>query len=293
MAKNKKKVFAETVLCALTILFGVALYALGFDLFWKPQDLNGGGTSGLSLLIVHVTGFGTVGLINFLLNVPLFIADRAKLGRRFFWGSVIGMTGISFFFDLFDRIPKPAIDEPLLGVVYGALICGVGIGILFKAGASGGGSDILIRLIKMRYQNASAGQIGLILDGIVIVLTAIVFQDIQKALYSGIAIFIYSKVFDAVLYSFDYSRVALIISPKHEEIAQAVVNEMHRGVTLLEGEGFYSHNHTKVIMTAIRNKQLADLKRLVVEVDPNAFVIIQDSHQILGEGFARYSKTGL
>lgn len=277
----------------LTILLGVALYAAGFDLFWKPQGLNGGGSSGLALILVHITGFGTVGLLNFIINVPLYIAGYAKIGRRFFVGSVIGMLGVSAFLDLFDKIPVPVIDEPLLGAVYGAVLGGLGIGLVFRSGASSGGSDIVIRLLRIRHQNASAGTLNLILDAIVITLTAIVFKDIQKGLYSGVAIFIYSKVFDGVLYSFDYSRVALIVSEKYEEIAHAVGTQMHRGVTLLEGEGYYSHKHTKVVMTAIRNRQLTDLKKVVAEVDPHAFVIIQDSHQILGEGFAKNSKTAL
>ena len=290
---EQKRSIKDEIVWALMIIVGVGGYALGFDLFYKPQNFNCGGTSGLSLLIVHLTGIGSVGLFNLLLNVPLFIAGRAKLGKRFFWGSCIGMLAVSVELDLFDRLPKPKVDEPLLAAAYGALICGVGIGIVVRAGATGGGSEILIRLLKMRHQNISVGKIGLILDAVIIILNAVVFQDIQKALYSGIACFIYSKVFDAIIYSFDYSRVALIISPKHEEIAQTIVSNMHRGVTLLEGEGYYSKNHTKVVMTAIRNKQLAELKQHVVEVDPNAFVIIQDSHQILGEGFAHYSKTGL
>lgn len=290
---NKKNSAQNGVLWVLTIVVGVACYAIGFDFFYKPQAFNCGGTSGLSLLLVHVLGIGSVGLFNFLMNIPLFIAGRAKLGRRFFWGSCIGMLTISVFLDVFDQFPKPKVEEPLLAAVYGAVICGVGIGLVVRAGATGGGSEILIRLIKMRHQEVSVGRIGLILDVVIILLNALVFRDIQKALYSGIACFIYSKVFDAVIYSFDYSRVALIISPKHEEIAQTIVDNMHRGVTLLEGEGFYSKNHTKVVMTAIRNKQLTELKQHVVEVDPNAFVIIQDSHQILGEGFAHYSKTGL
>ncbi len=292
MKSNFAKV-RDTAVWVLTILIGVACYGIGFDLFYKPQGFNCGGTSGLALIIVHLTGIGTVGLINFLINVPLFIAGRAKLGRRFFWGSCIGMLAISAFLDIFDQLPKPNVEEPLLAAVYGAVIAGVGIGLVVRAGATGGGSEILIRLLKMKYQNLSVCRIGLIFDTVIILINALVFQDIQKALYSGIAVFIYSKVFDAVIYSFDYSRVALIISPKHEEIAQAVVSDMHRGVTMLEGEGYYSKNHTKVVMTAIRNKQLPELKQLVVGVDPDAFVIIQDSHQILGEGFAHYSKTGL
>jgi uncharacterized membrane-anchored protein YitT (DUF2179 family) len=291
--ENKKYSFTENLVWILTILAGIALYALAFDLFWKPSALNGGGVSGLSLIIVRVTGIGTVGLFNFIINVPLFIAGRAKLGRRFFWGSCVGMLAASVFLDLFDRIPKPPVDTPLLAAIYGGVIGGLGVGLMIRAGASAGGSDILVRLIKMRHQNASVGTISMIIDTVIVILNAVVFKDIQTALYSGVSIYIYSKVFDAVIYSFDYSRVALIISKKYEHIAHAVTENMHRGVTLLEGEGYYTHEQTKVVMTAISNKQLTELKELVTQVDPDAFMIIQDSHQILGEGFKKYSKTNL
>ena len=294
MAERIKKFdFKQNLIWVLTILIGSALYSLGFDLFWKPAALNGGGVSGLALIIVKVTGFASVGLLNFIINIPLFIAGRAKLGNRFFIGSCIGMLFSSLTLDLFDRISVPQLDNVFLPVIYGGLICGLGIGLIIRAGASAGGSDILIRLIKMKYQNASVGTISLIIDCSIILLNALVFKDIQTALYSGISVFIYSKVFDAVIYSFDFSRVALIISKNHDSIAQSISEHLHRGVTFLEGEGYYTREHTRVVMTALPNKQLPELKQLVTEADPHAFIIIQDSHNILGEGFQKYSKTNL
>ncbi len=288
----KNKVMKEAV-WVLTILAGAALYSIGFDLFWKPAALNGGGVSGLSLIIFKITGFASVGIINFLINVPLFVAGRAKLGNRFFIGSCIGMLFSSVTLDLFDRIDPPQLDNIFLPIIYGGIVCGLGVGLIVRAGATAGGSDILIRLIKMKRQNASVGTISLCIDICIILLNAVVFKDIQTALYSGISVFIYSKVFDAVIYSFDYSRVALIISKHHEEIAEVIAEKLQRGVTLLDGEGYYTHEHTKVVMTALRNKQLPELKQLVTGVDPDAFIIIQDSHNILGEGFQKYSKTNL
>ncbi|MBP3729228.1 MAG: YitT family protein [Lachnospiraceae bacterium] len=294
MRKILKKIdFKKDLIWVLTILIGSALYSLGFDLFWKNASLNGGGVSGLALVIVKITGFASVGVLNFIINIPLFIAGRAKLGNRFFFGSCLGMLFSSITLDLFDRIHAPALDNVLLPVIYGGIVCGFGIGLIVRAGASAGGSDILIRLVKMKYQNASVGTISMIIDCCVILLNALVFRDIQTALYSGISVFIYSKVFDAVIYSFDFSRVALIISKDHEAIAKTISEHLHRGVTFLEGEGYYTREHTRIVMTALPNKQLPELKQLVTEADPNAFVIIQDSHNILGEGFQKYSKTNL
>ena len=293
MAVLTKNRFMKEAVWVLTILAGAALYSVGFDLFWKPAALNGGGVSGLSLVIFKVTGFASVGVINFLINVPLFVAGRAKLGNRFFIGSCLGMLFSSITLDLFDRLPAPKLDNIFLPIIYGGIVCGLGVGLIVRAGATAGGSDILIRLIKMRRQNASVGTISLCIDTCIILLNALIFRDIQTALYSGISVYIYSKVFDAVIYRFDYSRVALIISKNHKEIADVIADKMHRGVTFLEGEGYYTHEHTKVVMTAMPNKQLPELKQLVTGVDPNAFIIIQDSHNILGEGFQKYSKTNL
>jgi uncharacterized membrane-anchored protein YitT (DUF2179 family) len=130
-------------------------------------------------------------------------------------------------------------------------------------------------------------------DLVVVALTGIVLKNIQLALYSGVAIFVTGRVIDAVVYSFDYSRVALIITGQYETIAKAITEQLDRGVTYLDGEGYYSGKQTKVILTAVKRQQLAELKALVVGIDPDAFVIVQEAHQVLGDGFSRYSQDSL
>lgn len=272
----------------LKITVGCMLFALGFDLFMAPNEINIGGLSGLAMVMVHWVGWGTVGLVSALMNVPLFFLGGKKIGKKFFLGSLVGTLASSLFIDLFAKIPAPQ-TEPLLGALYGGLLAGVGLGIIFIAGASTGGTDIVVRLLKRRYRNVPLGKIILMLDCTVVALTGIVFRDISKALYSGIALYVTSMVVDAVVYSFDYSKVALIISPHYEAVAAAVVKKLDRGVTYLDGQGYYSGRDTKVVLTAIKKQQLAELKELVTTVDPNAFIILQDAHQVLGDGFARYS----
>lgn len=276
----------------LRIIVGTSLFALGFDLFLLPNDINVGGLSGLAMVLVHVLGVGSVGLVTTLINLPLFIIGGKKIGKTFFSGSLIGMLSLSVAIDAFAVLPVPNI-EPLIGALYGGVLCGAGAGIVFMAGASTGGSDIIVRLLKMRYQHIPIGTITICFDAVVAVLTGLVFQDVSSALYSGIAIFITGTVVDAVVYRFDYSKVALIISKKHEEIARAVGDKLQRGATFLHGQGVYSGNETKVVLTAVKRQQIAELKALVVEIDPNAFIIVQEAHQVLGDGFARYSKESL
>lgn len=274
------------------LLLGAAIFSLGFDLFLEPNGLNAGGLTGLAMVLVHVLGFGSVGAATTLMNLPLFILGGKKLGKKFFFGSLVGMLFLSVTIDLFAALPVPPV-EPLLACLYGGVVCGVGLGLIFMSGASTGGSDIVVRLLKLHWQNVPIGVINTVFDACVVILTGFVFRDVEKALYSGVAIFITGKVIDAVVYSFDYSKVALIISPHYEEITKIIAKELDRGATFLNGQGAYTGQEKKVVLTAVKRQQVAELKRLVVEIDPDAFIIVQDAHQVLGDGFARYSKYSL
>ena len=286
-----KNIWQKTSWIFWTIV-GSTIFALGFSLFLMPHDMNAGGISGLAQVVVEILGVGSVGTLSILINMPLFILGGIKIGKRFFAGSLLGMLLSSVLIDLFAMIP-PVDMEPLLCVLYGGAVCGLGLGVVFISGTSTGGSDILVRLLKLKYRNVPIGQIALYFDLVVVTLTGIVFHDISKALYTGIAVFVTSQVVDAVVYRFDYSKVALIISSEYEAIAQAIGKELYRGATFLHGEGTYSHNQTKVVLTAVKKQQLAELKEVVIRIDPKAFIIVQEAHQVLGDGFSRYSKESL
>lgn len=273
-------------------VFGSAVFALGFSMFLEPNDMSAGGISGLALVFVEVFHVGTIGSISILINLPLFILGGLKIGKRFFAGSMLGMLLSSMMIDSFSCFAIPDL-EPLLAVLYGGVICGLGLGVVFVSGTSTGGSDILVRLLKLRYRNVPIGQISMVFDGIVVLLTGIVFQDISKALYTGVTVFLCGKVIDGVVYNFDYSKVALIISSQYEELAHQIGLQLDRGATFLHAEGSYSHAPTKVVLAAVKKQQVAELKELVVHIDPNAFIIVQEAHQVLGDGFSRYSKESL
>ena len=280
------------ILDVLKTVVGCAAFGLGFSLFLKPNDLNGGGISGLAMVIQHILGVGSVGTITAIINLPLFLLAGMKVGKKFFWGSLLGMVLLSTFIDLFALLPIPE-TESLVGALYGGVICGFGGGLVFSSGFSTGGSDIVVRLVKKKWQYIPLGIITTCFDLGVAVLTAVVFGNINQALYCGVAIFVTGRVVDAVVYSFDYSKVALIVTKKHEEVAQRLGKELHRGATFLDGEGSYSRNKTKVVLTAVKRQQIADMKKIVVEIDPDAFIIVQEAHQVLGDGFTRYSKDSL
>lgn len=273
-------------------ILGSAVFALGFSLFLQPNEISPGGISGLALVIVGVVGIGSVGTLSILINLPLFILGGIKIGRRFFCGSLLGMLISSVLIDVFSAVPMPPM-EPLISALYGGVICGLGLGVVFICGTSTGGSDIVVRLLKLKYRDVPIGQISMCFDAVVAVLTGIAFQDIAKALYTGVAVFITGKVVDAVVYRFDYSKVALIITREYDAVAEAIGKKLDRGATFLNGEGTYSHVPTKVVLTAVKKQQITDLKELVMAIDPDAFVIVQEAHQVLGDGFSRYSKQAL
>lgn len=286
-----KRIWEKTGWILSTVL-GSAIFSLGFSLFLQKNDINSGGISGLAMVIEEQLGVGSVGSLSVLINFPLFLLAGKKIGRQFFLGSLLGLVLSSVLIDVFALIPFQA-PETMISAIYGGVICGMGLGIVFAAGTSTGGSDILIRLLKLHWRNVPIGQISLVIDVTVVALTGIVYHDVSNALYSGIAVFLTSQVLDIVVYRFDYSKVALIISPRYQQIAEAIGTKLDRGATFLHGEGSYSHRQTEVVLAVVKKRQLAELKELVMELDPGAFVIVQEAHQVLGDGFSRYSRNSL
>ena len=286
-----KKIWKKTDWIVLTAL-GSALFALGFSLFLEPNNINGGGISGLAQALAHILGVQNVGILSVLLNLPLFLVGGLRVGKRFFAGSLLGTLLSGFLIDAFALISIGPQDTLVSGI-YGAVLCGLGIGVVFAAGTSTGGSDILVRLLKLRYRNVPIGTISTAFDALVVVLTGIVFRDLSRALYTGVVVFIMGRVMDVVVYRFDYSKVAIIVSDRAEEIAQGICSKLDRGATFLHGQGYYSRQEKNVVLTVVKKRQLAELKELVMECDENAFVIVQEAHQVLGDGFSRYSKDAL
>ena len=268
------------------ITLGCAVFALGFDLFLEPNDLNVGGMSGLAMVLRKLLGFGSIGVLTAMLNVPLFLLGAKKLGTKFLFGSLAGMLLSSLFIDLFAGIPKPG-TEILLDSLYGGLFVGAGLGLVFLAGATTGGSDIAAKLLRRRFRSASLGKVMLVIDLAIITLTGIVFQDLSKTLYSALPLAVSSLVMDQLLYGLDHSTVALIISERYEQVSKAIEIRLDRGATVLDGSGSYTGKPRPVLMSAVRQRELPEVKAIVREIDPDAFVILLPAHQVLGEGFRR------
>ncbi len=292
-----KKIWDKIGWLILTIV-GSSIFGLAYATFLSPNDLNAGGISGLAAVIVQVINpDGTIplvdiGTLTIVINLPLFAIGGVKIGKKFFFGSLVGMTVSSLVMD-YVNLPVPLPEAPMLAALYGAVIGGVGVGLVFMAGTSTGGSDIVVRLVKLKARNMPIGQIAMIFDLFVVSMTGVVFGDIQNALYTGIAAFLTSKVIDIVVYGFDNSKVALVVTREYEKIAELISDKLGRGATYLYSQGTYSKQDGKVVLVAVKRQQIAELKELVTQTDPNAFVIMMDAHQVLGDGFARYTKDSL
>ena len=274
------------------IVVGSAVFSLGFDLFLDPNGISCGGVSGIAMLIVYGADVPwlTVGLLSAAINIPLFFFGYRQIGKYFFFGSMLGMVISSVCFDLFAAVlPVPTV-EPLVASIFGGVMAGAGLGIVFLAGASTGGVDIVARLLKLRLRNFPIGKIILCMDLCTAVAAGIVYREFNNTLYSIVTLVLSSIILDKVVYGMDYAKVALIISDRYEEIGSAITGQLERGVTLLHGEGYYTRSGKNVLLSAVKRSQLAQLKELVISVDPDAFIILQDAHQVLGDGFKRYDR---
>lgn len=289
MKMKEIKSFARS---AALITVGSAMFALAFNMFLQPANINSGGVSGIGQLLSHITGFGSVALWSVILNVPLFLLGLRRIGRNFFIGSLAGLLISSAFLELSLNLPAVEV-EPLLGAIFGGVFVGAGLGLVFLAGASTGGSDIAARLLRPVLPEIPIGRIMMVIDLIIVTLTGIVFGDVSNALYSAVSLYVCSAVIDALIYGFDNSGMAIIISDHYEAIAAAIDKKLERGVTMLDGQGYYTRRDKKVLLSAVKKRQIAELKRLVTDIDPEAFVILADAHQVLGDGFKRYNKMEL
>ncbi len=284
-------------LWVLTTIIGSFIFGAGYAIFLGPNGLNAGGISGLAAIIVQLVNpngtipFISVGVLTIIINLPLFAIGGVKIGKRFFFGSLLGLTVSSL---AIDYLPIGiTLAEPLLAALYGAVVTGFGLGLVFMSGTSTGGSDIVVRLVKLKAKNTNIGVIAMIFDIFVVALTGLVFKNIENALYTGIAAFMCSKVVDMVVYGFDNTKTALIITKDYELVAQRIGDELGRGATYLYSQGTYSLKDSKVVLVAVYPKQVAELKELVVGIDPNAFIILQEAHQVLGDGFSKHTKDSL
>lgn len=280
-----KNTIKKTVKNVLFILIGSAVMGLGYSLFLIPFHLVPGGVSGISIILNYLFKW-PVGLVTITLNIPIFLLSFKFLGKNYVINTLIGMGTSSLFIDFFHEVLKlpRGTENPLLAAIYGGLLLGLGLGLVFKGEASTGGSDV-IGLILNRYTGVSVG-IGIMLtDFFIISASGLVFKNLEAPLYGYIVLFISSKVIDLVLEGWSFSKLVIITSSKTDEITDFILNRLDRSGSALKSRSLYLNKEGEIIITVIHRKQLPELKSFIKKVDPKAFVIINDTYEVLGKGF--------
>lgn len=280
---------AQKVRSCGIITLGAVIYALAFDWFVAPNQIAMGGVTGLAQIVNALVPVLPVGVLSILVNVPLFLAGWRLLGGRLLVSSLYAMAVSSLAIDVIAWMHTFPPMDPILATLYGGAGMGVGLGLVFSQGATAGGTDIIGKLLKLKFPWLPIGKLVMIPDMVVVILAAVVFGTVNAALYGLIQMYLLSKVMDMILYGWDTSRVAYIITDRWEETVQGLL-DMNRGVTLLQGKGAYTGAEKQVLLVAFRQREIVPIKRMLREIDPKAFFIVCDAHEILGEGFGDYQK---
>jgi len=284
---TKEKLFSSRWFQAyFFILIGTISTAAGYVFFVTPYYFVPGGVYGISIVIHHLLGF-PMGLVALCFNIPLTIIGIRILGPRFGIKTIVGFILTAFFIELFTWLAdsKPLVeDQQLLSAVFGATLIGIGVGFLFKAKATVGGSDV-IAMILAKYTRLPLGQLMVMVDSVIVILGLVAFRKWEIPLFSWIILFIMGKVIDVVLQGVSFERALFIISEKHDEIRNKLVNDLKRGGTFINGVGMYNGQEKKIIYTTVSRREVEIIKDYIKEIDPTAFITVLEAYDVIGKGF--------
>jgi uncharacterized membrane-anchored protein YitT (DUF2179 family) len=278
------------------IVIGAFILAVGFVYFISPHRIVPGGVYGIAIVVHYMTqGMFSfcpdgipIGFFGLILNIPLTIIGVKILGPRFGVKTIVGFVLSSVFMDLITYMrvngDAPLVPDILLSCVFGGVLVGFGLGLIFKARATSGGSDIVAMIIA-KYTRIQLGQLMIYVDSTIVLLSLVAFKDWQIPLYSWVVIYITGRAIDLVLEGGDYNKALMIISEKHEDISHKILVDLERGGTYLKGTGMYTGKDKQIIYTIVSRREVAILEEYISTIDPEAFITVMDTHEILGEGF--------
>ena len=273
---NKIKDYMGTIL-------GAAIMAFGISSFLLPNQLSSGGFSGIATITYYLFNI-PMGIMIFVLNIPLFLFAEYKIGKEFFVKSIVGTTSLSIFIDVFDKYP-PITEDRFLACIYGGVIIGLGTAVILKVNSSTGGTEIITNIIKAYNPHISMSRYLTIIDIFVVGLNMIFFKEIEIGLYSAIAIYLYGQLIDIVFEGVYYTKLLFIISDKNEEISDAIKEEAKKGVTGLYGKGMYSNTQKMVLICAASRGDIVKIKNIAKNIDERCFIIVSNAREVLGKGF--------
>ncbi|KYG90670.1 YitT family protein [Metasolibacillus sp. FSL H7-0170] len=283
MNNSEQLTVKDTISEYLFVIVGAAIIAIGFNVFLLPNQVASGGVSGISTILNGLFGWNA-GLVQYAFNIPLFIAGVLILGKKFGVKSFIGTITLPALV-IFTSDWGPWTLNPLLGAIFGGIVVGSGLGLVFKGKASTGGTDLLAQIIT-KFTGLTLGTSVLLIDGVIAVSAALVF-DLEKGLYAIIGLYVTTKTIDIIQLGFSQSKMAYIITTREEEMRDAIYREVNRGVTKLPAFGGYTGEEKTFLMVVVYQTEFTKLKQVVKMVDPTAFVVVSDAYEVLGEGFKR------
>ncbi|MFC4768293.1 YitT family protein [Effusibacillus consociatus] len=286
MKRNRDRVSLTSswVRDMIFVTIGAFLTALSVNWVFVPNQIVTGGLTGIGILLEFALGI-PISATTLLLNIPLFVAGWKMLGGQAFgFKTLYGFVVLAGFIQLTDFFrTTPLTDEPLLACIYGGVLLGGGLGIVFRGRATTGGTDLLARLVQ-KLTGVSPGVLLLVIDGLIIVSAAVMF-NVERILYALVSLFVTGKTIDFIQEGLARSKVAYIISAHHDQIKEGILHSLDRGVTQLEAVGGYTGENRKVLLCVVNQSEVSNLKDLVRSVDSEAFVIVSDAHEVLGKGF--------
>ena len=277
------KKIEKFVLECLGTIFGCIIMAFAISLFLVPNELSSGGFSGIAT-VLHYTLKVPVGATLMCLNVPLFLLAGIRIGKSFFAKSLLGTISLSLFIDFFGKFHSLTSDK-MLAAIYGGVFVGVGTAIILKAHSSTGGSDLLSFLIRRHNKKVEMGKLIILIDTVIVLANVIFLRKIEIGLYSAITIYLMGIMIDIVFEGVFFTKLLIIISDKNELISKQIMEKIGRGATGLYGKGMYRNTEKMILMCAVSRKDIADVKQLIKEIDKEAFIIVTNSREVLGEGF--------
>ncbi len=281
--KNTKNILKT----ALRVISGSHLYAIAIVCFLNPAEIAPGGVTGISIILNHLFEL-PIGTVSILINIPILYAGYRKLGRALVAKTSVALILTSLLIDVVITPLLPVYSgDRLLGSVFGGVLLGTGLGLIFSAGYTTGGTDILSMLLRLKFPHLRIGLAILIIDCFVLAASVLIFEDIETGLYGIIALFCSGKLVDSMVYYGDSSRIAFIVTSRHKEVSEAILIKLDRGITLINAEGGFTGETRKIIMCAVRHREFSKLKDTVFETDSNAFLTASVSDGIYGEGFFR------
>ncbi len=282
---ERKKAFKMIWNYVVITVFSLT-YAVGISLFLDPNNLAPGGVSGVSIMLSRITPIPT-GTWILLINIPILALGLWKFGMKFLISTIYCTIVSSTFTNMLSGF-APLTTDKLLAAAAGGTVMAVSMGMILKAGATTGGVDIIVKILRLRYRHLKTGNLYLIMDAVVVTLSGIMFRNLETALYAAVAIFVSSVVMDTVLYGKDGAKMIYIISDRPKQITERLLADLDIGVTALQGEGAYSGKEKKVLMCVMRKPLAPKAQQIVKEEDPEAFMIVSDATEIFGEGYKSY-----